>query len=183
MEALVSVPSSDFPLTERNVLMSKGGEGGFMFLLENGNLTFQAGSANHSAALPTAGMHAFHADLWFHTAVTYDGVAGSTGNLKLYWTRLDSGAVSANEIGACDMQTDLVDPNQTYALESLPLDDIGGSACTGTNRCGKCEGDCDGNSQCAIGLLCRNPTSGIRGCGPKTANNWEYCYDPTLNYG
>jgi len=53
----------------------------------------------HSVPLPTSGPHAPDTTSWFHVAVTYDGRAGEAGNLKLYWTRLGSGATQANLLG------------------------------------------------------------------------------------
>ncbi|OYV06882.1 MAG: hypothetical protein CFE26_03935 [Verrucomicrobiales bacterium VVV1] len=69
---------------------------------------------NHSGAaggalatIPTSGLNAINAQHWFHVAVTYDGNAGSTNNLKLYWTRLDGRLRVANLIGSGTLSNDL----------------------------------------------------------------------------
>ena len=49
--------------------------------------------------LPKDGPHAFAANKWFHAAVTYNGQAGVAGNLKFYWTALDSGESQAVQLG------------------------------------------------------------------------------------
>lgn len=54
---------------------------------------------SYTVPLPTSGPHAPDTSSWFHVAVTYDGRAGEAGNLKLYWTRLGSGATQANLLG------------------------------------------------------------------------------------
>ena len=59
------------------------------------------------ATIPTAGPHAINTHDWFHVAVTYDGHENVADNLKLYWTRLDSGAESANQIGRGTLSADL----------------------------------------------------------------------------
>ena len=51
------------------------------------------------ATIPNSGPNAIDTQHWFHTAVTYDGNAGVTNNLKLYWTRLSPGLTEANLIG------------------------------------------------------------------------------------
>ncbi len=53
-----------------------------------------------TAFLPLDGTHAVNTTDWFHVAVTYNGVAGTLDNTRLYWTRLASGAAQAHEIGA-----------------------------------------------------------------------------------
>ncbi|MBN1515668.1 hypothetical protein JXA32_03765 [Candidatus Sumerlaeota bacterium] len=52
----------------------------------------------YSAMIPLSGPHAFQAQKWYHVAVVYDGNEGMPSNIKLYWTRLDSGAREANEL-------------------------------------------------------------------------------------
>lgn len=59
------------------------------------------------ARLPTVGPHAVAVDVWYHAAVTYDGNAGTTDNMRLFWTRLDSGATEANPIGSGTLTGDL----------------------------------------------------------------------------
>jgi autotransporter-associated beta strand protein len=43
--------------------------------------------------IPTTGPHAYETGAWYHVAATYDG-----SNIRLFWTRADSGATSANVI-------------------------------------------------------------------------------------
>jgi len=59
------------------------------------------------ATIPTSGPHAINTHDWFHVAVTYDGNETVSNNLKLYWTRLDSGAEAANQIGRGTLSADL----------------------------------------------------------------------------
>ena len=59
------------------------------------------------ASIPMSGPHAYKTGEWFHVAVTYDGNAGVTNNLKLYWTRVDSGTTRANLIGRGTLSNDL----------------------------------------------------------------------------
>ncbi len=59
------------------------------------------------ATIPTSGPDAIDAQHWFHVAVTYDGNAGSTNNLKLYWTRLDGRPCVANLIGRGTLSNNL----------------------------------------------------------------------------
>jgi alpha-L-fucosidase 2 len=60
-------------------------------------------TGSYTVPLPTSGVHMPTTGSWFHAAVTYDGRAGAAGNLKLYWTRLDSGAAEANLLGGTGM--------------------------------------------------------------------------------
>ena len=53
----------------------------------------------YSVPLPATGPHAPDTTSWFHAAVAYDGRAGAPGNLRLYWTRLGSGAPQAHLLG------------------------------------------------------------------------------------
>lgn len=58
------------------------------------------------ASIPTSGPNAVDTHSWFHIAVTYDGNGGVTNNLKLYWTRLGEGVVTANRIGSGTLSSD-----------------------------------------------------------------------------
>ena len=69
-----------------------------------------------SAAIPLSGTHALATDAWFHVAVTYDGNAGTANNLTLFWTRLDSGVVAANPVGAYSLPADFTTTNGDFAL-------------------------------------------------------------------
>lgn len=48
-----------------------------------------------TVAIPTSGTHAIAVGQWYHVAFVYDGA-----NCRFYWTRLDSGATSANLVGS-----------------------------------------------------------------------------------
>ncbi|MBN1517303.1 hypothetical protein JXA32_12140 [Candidatus Sumerlaeota bacterium] len=60
-----------------------------------------------SATIPTTGNHAWAAGEWFHVAATYTGTPSVAGNMKLYWTRLDSGVASAVQLGSFTQTADL----------------------------------------------------------------------------
>ena len=47
-------------------------------------------------------------------------------------------------------------------------------------RLGRCEGDCDSDSQCISGLKCfqRNGYEKIPGCSGSGTRGWDYCYNP-----
>jgi len=85
----------------------------FLFNLSNGgaDITFAniggASVNNYNSAIPVAGDHVFVANEWFHVAVTYNGSEGTADNLKVYWTRVDSGATEANLVGSFNMSADL----------------------------------------------------------------------------
>ncbi len=59
------------------------------------------------APLPKTGSQAYVANKWFHAAVTYDGQADTDGNLKLYWTAMDSGVSQPVLLGSFRMAADL----------------------------------------------------------------------------
>ena len=58
----------------------------------------------------------------------------------------------------------------------------GVSACTTTNKCKLCEGDCDNDSHCESTLKCYQRTSAtdvVPGCAASGYSGvWDYCYDP-----
>jgi len=59
------------------------------------------------ATIPTTGPNAINTTDWFHVAVTYDGNENVSDNLKLYWTKLGTGAEAANLIGRGTLTADL----------------------------------------------------------------------------
>lgn len=59
------------------------------------------------ATIPTKGPNAINTTDWFHVAVTYNGNDGVTNNVKMFWTRIGSGAASANHIGSGSLSSDL----------------------------------------------------------------------------
>ena len=85
----------------------------FLFRIEKpGFLSFVPLSGNSVrggglATIPTSGPHAINTRDWFHVAVTYDGNDTVSNNLRLYWTRLGSGAEAANQIGRGTLSADL----------------------------------------------------------------------------
>ena len=60
---------------------------------------------------------------------------------------------------------------------------VGGDSCTKNKPCGRCEGDCDEDSDCNVGLKCfhRDDTERVTGCtGDRRRDvGWDYCYDPS----
>jgi signal transduction histidine kinase len=85
----------------------------FHFRIEkSGHLSFSPlpGSGARGGAyarIPTEGPHRLQVDTWFHAVVTYDGNAGTTDNMRLFWTRLESGVTEANPIGTGTLTDDL----------------------------------------------------------------------------
>lgn len=66
--------------------------------------------------IPTRGPDAPDTHSWFHVAVTYDGNGGVANNLRLYWTRLRPGLVSANRIGSGTLSGDLNGNTGDFAI-------------------------------------------------------------------
>lgn len=106
-------------------LISMDGDGGdrvFNFRIEKeGFLAFiplpnSGASGGGIATIPRTGPHAIDTESWFHAAVTYDGNAGATNNLKLYWTRLGPGLTSANAIGSGTLSGDLNGTKGDFAI-------------------------------------------------------------------
>lgn len=70
--------------------------------------TLLAGGAQSlTAPLPSSGPNAALQGQWYHVAVTYTGVEGMNGNLKIYWTLLDENRTEANLLAEFSMQADL----------------------------------------------------------------------------
>ena len=99
LEAMINL--ADLTLTTREIIATDNTEAnnlrGFQFRVNSGNLEFNFIAPNVSAvtaAIPIAGPHAFAANQWFHTALSYDGT-----NARFYWTRVDASLTSANLIG------------------------------------------------------------------------------------
>lgn len=104
-EALISVANTT---GEQDILSHDGTDArGFLFRINNGTLSLYAGTTSHTAPIPTTGTHQFTANVWYHVAVVYNGRAGATDNLRLYWTAMDGGAMAANLIGTATMTADL----------------------------------------------------------------------------
>ncbi|MES2439687.1 MAG: histidine kinase [Verrucomicrobiota bacterium] len=68
------------------------------------------------ATIPASGPNMPDTESWFHVAVTYNGNDGMTNNLKLYWTRVGSGALAANYIGSGTLSNDLNGLNGDLAI-------------------------------------------------------------------
>jgi len=60
-----------------------------------------------TAAIPTEGPDAIREGSWYHVAVTYNGQADQTDNLRFYWTLVEPSRVAANQIGAGQMTQSL----------------------------------------------------------------------------
>ena len=70
--------------------------------------TLLAGGVQALAApLPSSGPNAALQGQWYHVAVTYTGVEGTEGNLKMFWTMLDESRTEANLLAEFNMQADL----------------------------------------------------------------------------
>ena len=100
LEALVC-PNA-LPSANREILCtdSSAATRGFQFrITSTGLLEFNmigvSGAQKFSSAIPTSGAHAIAAGQWYHVAFVYDGA-----NCRFYWTRLDSGASAANQLGS-----------------------------------------------------------------------------------
>lgn len=59
------------------------------------------------APLPSSGPNTALQGQWYHVAVTYTGIEGTDGNLKMYWTLLDENRTEANLLAEFNMQADL----------------------------------------------------------------------------
>ena len=107
-EALIRIASTS---GEQNIISHDGLDNsarGFL-RVKAGSLALYPGSgmAEVAAAIPSSGTHAFAANEWFHVAVTYNGNAGETGNVKFYWTRVGQENGSANQIATATFSADL----------------------------------------------------------------------------
>lgn len=69
-----------------------------------------------NAAVPVAGAHAIVQGNWYHAAVTYNGDTNDAGNLKFYWTALNSGATAANLILTTNLTADIVGNAGDFAV-------------------------------------------------------------------
>jgi hypothetical protein len=64
----------------------------------------------------------------------------------------------------------------------VPVVDKGASGCTSSNKCTECQGDCDSDGDCAVGLKCvqrRKSKHRVPGCGltgyVKSTSEHDYC--------
>jgi hypothetical protein len=116
-EAVVTFSAQNI---EQEILAHDGPDGkrGFLFRLTSaGKLgLYPGGTGSVEFSLPSSGPHAFAANEWFHAAVTYTGAQGAAGNLKLYWTRVGSGAVAANLLGTGTLANDLPSASDSNKL-------------------------------------------------------------------
>lgn len=57
---------------------------------------------------------------------------------------------------------------------------LGGEACSEETPCAQCEGDCDEDEDCKLGLKCmeRDEFEQVPGCEGEGVEGWDYCYDP-----
>lgn len=96
-EALINLPEIQ---REQQILARDGASRGMLFRVTQGAVNLYTGSVERTASIPTAGAHAFAPGVWYHVAITYTGQDGAFGNLRYYWTRVESGASQANLIGS-----------------------------------------------------------------------------------
>lgn len=95
----------------------------FQFVIKNGTdliFTNIGGPSveNMVGTIPTgADADAFAAGVWFHVAVTYNGLENTADNFKIYWTKLDASRTAANEIASLQMVYDL--PSDAQAAGSV----------------------------------------------------------------
>ncbi|WP_200269753.1 histidine kinase [Luteolibacter pohnpeiensis] len=68
------------------------------------------------ASIPTTGPHAINTRDWFHVAVSYNGLPGTPGALRLFWTRIGSGVEEANAIGSGMLTANLARTTGDFAI-------------------------------------------------------------------
>ena len=107
------IVSMDDDETTHRVFLFRIEKPGFLSFIQISGDAVQGGGL---ATIPTTGPHAINTHDWFHVAVTYDGNENATDNLKLYWTRIGSGATSANPIGRGTLTTDLLRELGDFAI-------------------------------------------------------------------
>ncbi|MCW1885125.1 histidine kinase [Luteolibacter flavescens] len=98
------IVSMDDEVTANRVFIFRVEKPGFLCFLPISGSAVRGGGL---ATLPTSGPHAANTTDWFHAAVAYDGREGAVNNLKLYWTKLESGHTGANMIGRGTLTADL----------------------------------------------------------------------------
>lgn len=101
-------------------------------------LTFEnirLGNAQTSiyAPIPTgADANAIAQGSWYHVAVTYNGLPGTAGNIKFYWTLLDTGRTTANPLTITSTLATLNGLNPvSSSYASLVIGNLGSSAQNG----------------------------------------------------
>lgn len=67
-----------------------------------------------SVAIPTTGPDAFSAGNWYHVAVTYNGNENTAGNMKAYWTLMDSSRTKASLLVSAQMNNDVTGDYDAY---------------------------------------------------------------------
>ena len=98
------IVSMDDDVAENRVFLFRIEKPGFLSFVPISGDAVRGGGL---ATIPTSGPHAINTSEWFHVAVTYDGNENVPNNLKLYWTRIGSGASGANQIGSGTLTADL----------------------------------------------------------------------------
>lgn len=76
-------------------------------LLEFINLNKGVSPQSLTAAIPSEGPDALREGSWYHVAVSYNGQADQSDNLRFYWTSLDPARLTANLIGTGQMTQNL----------------------------------------------------------------------------
>ncbi len=93
------------------------------------NIRVGSAQATIYAPIPTGvDPNAIAQGSWYHVAITYNGLPGTAGNLKFYWTLLDASRTTANLLTISSPTTSLVGLNpvaSSYA--SLAIGNLGSS--------------------------------------------------------
>lgn len=84
--------------------------------LEFVNLHAEVGVQTITAPLPLTGAEALVQGAWYHVAVTYNGADATSGNLKLYWTRMDNTRTAATELLSAQLTADLVTTTGVFCV-------------------------------------------------------------------
>ena len=80
-------------------------------------------NGSYFAVIPMTGSNALVSGGWYHVAVTYDGNDGTPGNMKLFWTLMNSNRVQANELPGSTLVT--ITDLSTNATPDFCLGNVG----------------------------------------------------------
>lgn len=84
-----------------------------------------SGSQILEANLPITGTDAVTNSDWFHVAVTYDGNAGVTDNMRFFWTKLSGSPTQAAQVATRTMTSDLLTGTADFAIGNEARDASG----------------------------------------------------------
>ncbi len=68
------------------------------------------------ANIPVTGTNAVNNSDWFHVAVTYDGNAGVSNNIRFFWTKLSGSPTQATSLATGTMTGDLLTGTADFAI-------------------------------------------------------------------